>query len=170
MIEGEYVLAGTGSRSLRSEGPAARSAAASLVENLVRLRRAERGDELIVMSGMAEGFDHLLAVTALKLGIPLWCAIPNKGYGRHYWRDNSVTGRDQFAEFCRIVDAAYRVTYVADGVYVDGIHANFVRNDWMVDQATEFVVWDPTSRGTAHCLKAIRRAGLPYTVLSRLAE
>ena len=129
-------------------------------------RLDERGDELIVMSGMAEGFDHLLAVTALKLNIPLWCAVPNRGYGQHYWRKNSLTCRDQYAEFCRLIDAAYRVTYVCSDLYVNGQHSNFVRNSWMVEQAHEFVVWDPSSRGTAHCVAEISRAGLPSLVLS----
>jgi hypothetical protein len=29
----------------------------------------------------------------------------------------------------------------------------------MVEQAHDFVVWNPESRGTAHCVAAIKRAG-----------
>lgn len=164
-IQDEWVLVGTGSRSLRTEPPGVRAHAATLVNDRLGQAFVERGDYLIVMSGMAEGFDHLLAVTALSLGIPLWCAIPNKGYGRHYWQRNSVTGRDQYAEWCRILDAAYRVTYVMEDIhgtsdlYLAGVHSNFVRNDWMVEQGDDFAAWDLTSRGTAHCVAAIKRAG-----------
>jgi hypothetical protein len=164
-IENEWVLAGTGSRSLRNAAPDVRAHAVAQVSSRLGKAFAERGDYLIVMSGMAEGFDHLLAVSALALGIPLWCAIPNKYYGRHYWKRNSVTGRDQYAEFCRIIDAARRVTYVMDDVYgttalyLNGVHSNFVRNDWMVEQSDDFLVWDSTSKGTAHCVKAIQDAG-----------
>lgn len=38
----------------------------------------------------------------------------------------------------------------------------------MVATAHEFLVWDPTSSGTAHCLTAIKRAGKPYEILSPL--
>jgi hypothetical protein len=164
-IVDEWVLAGTGSRGLRTASPEVRAHAATQVNNRLGKAFAERGDYLIVMSGMAEGFDHLLAAIALKLGIPLWCAIPNKGYGHHYWHRNSVTGSSQFAEWCRILDSAHRVTYVMEDVhgtselYLNGLHSNFVRNAWMVEQADDFLVWDPSSKGTAHCVKAIRGAG-----------
>lgn len=166
MIEHEYVLAGTGSRSLRTAPADVRTEAASRVGKLLRDRLAERGAELIVVSGMAEGFDHLLAAKAVDLGIDLWCVIPHRGYGDYYWRRNSVTGRDQSAEFCRLLDSAQRVTYVCDSIYVNGEHSNFVRNRWMVDTADEFAVWNPAFPGTKHCLAAIKRAKLPYVDLS----
>jgi hypothetical protein len=130
------------------------------------------GGRLVVMSGCAEGWDACVAWTAIRAGIRLWAAVPNRGYGAHYWGRKSLTGRDQLPEFERILAAAWRVTYVMEEIhgtsalYLDGLHSNFVRNTFMVDKAQEFVVWDPSSRGTAHCLAEIKRAGKPFRVLS----
>lgn len=168
----EYVVAGTGSRSLQTAPIDVKRAAADLVTARLTDLHAERGDYLIVMSGMALGFDKLLAVTAIKLGIPLWCAIPNRSYGHYHWRQHSVTGHDEHAEWARITSHAHRITHVMEdvhgtgGLYLNGVHSNFVRNQFMVDTADQFLVWDPTSRGTAHCLAAIKRAGKPYEILS----
>lgn len=165
-LDDEFVLAGTGSRSLLTSSPEIRHRAVARTEMALSFRQHQHGARLIVMSGMAEGFDHLLAVTALRLGIDLWCVIPHRGYGDYYWRRNSLTGRDMFAEFCRIRDTAIRVTYAAESLYVNGRHSNFVRNDQMIEAADEFLVWNPSSKGTAHCLAGIQRAGLPYEILS----
>ena len=168
----DYVVAGTGSRSLEIADPALPDLAAREIHRALRLLHFQHRDRLVVMSGCAEGFDYLLAWMALRLKMRLWCAVPNRGYGAHYWGRSSLTGRNRLAEFEGILARAWRVTHVmedihqARGLYLDGVHANFVRNTWMVGQADEFLVWDPTSKGTAHCLGKIRGAGLPYRVLS----
>jgi hypothetical protein len=87
-----------------------------------------------------------------------------------------VTGRNRLAEFEAILASAWRITYVMEEalgvpvVHVNDRRSNFARNTWMVGKADEFVVWDPSSRGTAHCLAEIRRAGNLYRVLSEPAE
>lgn len=179
----DYVVAGTGSRSLQVAPVEVKRAAANLTADALAGLVEAHGDRLVVMSGMAEGFDACLAYTALRAGVRLWAAVPNKGFGGHYWGRNSLTGRDRLAEFVGILAAAERVTFVMEEIHgttrlhLDGVHANFVRNSWMVNGgpdgfagADEFVVWDPTSRGTAHCLAEIRRAGKPFRVLSEPAE
>lgn len=176
-----YVVAGTGSRSLLTAPAETRMAARDVLTVELEAQRREHGD-LVVMSGGAEGFDELVAVVALDLGLPLWLALPNRGYSAHYWGRNSATGRDRLPEFVRTAEQAWKVTYVMEeihnvrGLYLDGVHSNFVRNDWMVTGkddwpgADEFLVWNPTSKGTAHCLAGIKRAGKPYAILSPTDE
>ena len=134
-------------------------------------RQAQHGNRLVVMSGLAEGWDELMARVAIRLGVRLWCAVPNRGYGAYYWGRESLTGVDRSADFESIRAAAERVTHVMEDIHGTrelkwrGKHANFWRNDFMVTGggdfagADDFAVWNPTSRGTAHCVDAIRRAG-----------
>jgi hypothetical protein len=169
-----YVVAGTGSRSLQTASREDKLNAINLVDaELVRLMETH-GDNLVVMSGMAEGFDKLLAMRAIHHGIKLWCAIPNKGYGRYYWGKHSLTGHNVMSQFKDIVDGAWRVTLVMEDVHnLQGIygpggkHSNFLRNDYMVEQGDEFLVWDPSSSGTKDCFKSIIKSKKPYTVLTK---
>lgn len=171
-MTGDYIVAGTGSRSLRVADRAVQVDAYNRCRAAVAALRAEHGDRLVIMSGMAEGWDELLARVALAERVRLWAAVPNRGYGTHYWGRNSLTGRDRSGEFGAILAAAWKATHVmeeihhAKGLYLNGVHSNMVRNDWMVSVAHRFLVWEPTSRGTDHCFKALRRAGLPYAILS----
>lgn len=171
-MSADHVVAGTGSRSLRVAPREAQVQAWDRCRAAVRGLHDRHGDRLVLMSGCAEGWDEVIARVAATERVRLWAAVPNRGYGAHYWGRNSLTGRDRSREFADILAAAWRVTYVMEdvhgtnGLYLDGVHSNFVRNYWMVDTAAEFLVWDPTSRGTAHCLAVIRKAGKPYRVLS----
>lgn len=167
-----FVLAGTGPRSLRAADRAIQVDAMERCETRILQRQDEHGDRLVVMSGMAEGWDELIAMTALRLGVHLWCAIPNRGYGAYYWQRQSVTGMPRLPAFGAIVGRASRVTYVLEDVYglrgvrlPTGEHSNFVRNRFMVTGHGEFTggddfaVWGPESKGTAHCVREIKRAG-----------
>ncbi len=117
------------------------------------------------MSGGAEGWDELLARIAIRLGVRLWLALPNKGYLRHYWGRASLLNRDRSAEADGLVAAAWKVTHVMEQIHgttalkLDGLHANFWRNQFMVERSDDFVVWNPESTGTAHCVRVIRQAG-----------
>lgn len=161
----DFVLAGTGSRSLRVADRATQIAAMDLVTERIAARVVEHDERLVVMSGGAEGFDELLARVAIRQGVRLWLALPNKGYAKHYWGRASLLGRDRTAEFEQILGSAWKVTYVMEQVHgtsalkLDGLHANFWRNQFMADNANDFVVWNPESTGTAHCVTAIKRAG-----------
>ena len=167
----DHIIAGTGSRKLQLADPRVKLLVANMVQNELRERNTLYTNKLVVMSGMAEGFDSLLARAAIGFGIPLWCVLPHKGYGNYYWGDRSVTGQNNMAEFSRILNKAQRVTYVMEDVYhshglhVNGRHANHLRNDFMVATADEFLVWDPTSRGTSSCLSSITLAGTPFKIL-----
>lgn len=168
-----FIVAGTGSRSLQSADIEAKKEAHGIVTAELTRLRDKYGDDLIIMSGMAEGFDKLLAIAALELGIKLWCAIPSKGYGSYYWGQKSLTGKDQLKQFNELISKAEHVTYVdkvtpgMQGLYRDGKHVNFIRNEFMVFTANAFLVWNPSSKGTAHCLAEIRKADKPYKILSK---
>lgn len=162
----DYVVAGTGSRELQKSTTDEKfNVLLSLRERLFSLVETH-GSNLVVMSGMAEGFDKALAVSALSNNIRLWCAIPHPGYGRFYWGENSLTGRDAYSEFEAILANAWKVSYISSDIYSeDGVHSNFTRNAFMVDQGNEFFVWNPRSRGTRHCFSLIKQSKKPYDVL-----
>ncbi|GGN39587.1 hypothetical protein FHR83_006686 [Actinoplanes campanulatus] len=161
----DFVLAGTGSRSLRVAPHEVQVEAMHRCTEAVAARVLEHGSRLVVMSGAAEGWDELLARVAIRLGVRLHLMLPSRSYAAYYWGRASVLERDRTAEFAEIQAAAWKVTFVAEQILgttalkVDGLHINFHRNLIMVETADSFVVWDPTSRGTAHCVEAIRRAG-----------
>lgn len=162
----DFIVAGTGSRALQTASRETKDAVVNLLQEELNRLREEHGEHLVVMSGMAEGFDKALAITAINMGIRLWCAVPNRGYGQYYWGRNSKTGQNRMAEFNTILGRAEQVTYVCAGVYHNGRHANFVRNDFMVGKGSFFLVWDPSSSGTRQCLESIQKAGKPHKILT----
>ncbi len=174
---GDFVLAGTGSRSLRTAPREVQVDAMELACARIAERVLEHGDRLVVMSGGAEGWDECLARAAIRLQVRLWLALPNRGYVAHYWGRASALKRDRLAEFAEIEAAAWKITHVMEEVHrttqlkKDGKHANFWRNDFMVigdpsggfdfDGADDFAVLGPVKpdSGTDHCVKAIKAAG-----------
>jgi len=166
-VVADFIVAGTGSRSLRVADRPVQVAAMEVVTERVARLVLEHDERLVVMSGGAEGFDELLARVALKLGVRLWLALPSKTYLDYYWRRNSLLGYDRGDEARQILDAAEKVTYVAEGILgtkqlkVDGLHVNFHRNFWMVDTADDWLALGPVKpgSGTAQCVEAIRAAG-----------
>ena len=168
-----FIVAGTGPRSLQTASIDDKKTAYSIVAaELIRLR-VKYDEDLVIMSGMAEGFDNLLATVALDLEIPLHCAIPNKGYGSYYWGQKSATGQDRLSKFNEMVEAAKYVTYVdkvtpgMQGLYRDGKHVNFIRNEFMVFTANAFLIWDASSPGTRNCIKVVQDSGKPYKILNQ---
>lgn len=171
-VDTDFIVAGTGSRSIQTLNPTMKLIVKFIV--LVELMRLKEkyGSRLVIMSGMAEGFDKLLALCAIELDIRLICAVPNKGYADYYWGRNSMTGQNRMDEFNAILAKAEKVVYVMEDVhnttnlYLNGRHSNFIRNDYMVEQGNAFLVWDPSSRGTADAFASIRRVGKPYKILN----
>lgn len=169
----DHVVAGTGFRSLRVADRPVQVAAQRCLNTRVDQLQADHGDRLVLMSGLAEGWDELIAVTAIARSIRLWAAIPNRGYGRWYWGQKSATKTNRLARFDEIVAQAWQVTYVMEdvhhtsGLHLNGRHANFLRNDWMVrgkysfTGANDFLVLGPVKpkTGTADCVETIKRAG-----------
>lgn len=166
IAKGDYfVLSGTGARSLRVADQFIIDYAVSATESLVRQFKGHYGDRLRIASGMAEGFDELLACTATQLEVPFWAIIPTKTYGSYYWGQNSRTQTNRLELFNRFLDLAEEVEYVEKNMYRKGRHANFWRNDRLVQLADHMLVWDPSSRGTSECLATIKKVKRPHTII-----
>ena len=159
------VIAATGSRSSR--------VTSSLVAKLdAFLKERSAKHDLKVLSGMAEGWDELVARRCTALGVAFVAALPNPGYGAYYWSaEHSRSGSDRLAELDEILSAAVEVRHVCQGVYglLGGrrAHSNLVRNQWLVDAADELVAHrEPgLSRGTDDCLRRALEAGKPWVEL-----
>lgn len=168
----DFIVAGTGTRSLQTINPTMKLIVKFIVMSELRRLKAKYGNRLVIMSGMAEGFDKLLALCAIELDIRLICAVPNKGYANYYWRDHSLTGKNMLSEFSDIIAKAEKVVYVMEDVhktnrlYLNGRHSNFIRNDYMVEQGHAFLVWDPSTSGTRDCFASIKRTNKPFKILN----
>jgi hypothetical protein len=190
------IVAGTGSRQLQLADGTVKKAVYDWLVKQLTMSADKHGDKLRVMSGMAEGFDALLAYTAMQLDIPFIAAVPEKGYGRYYWgppnnkgKGGSVTRTDRLAVFESYLKAAELVVYVKEevhgitdsGVFLDVenktaswsrgkglVNANFVRNDYMAQHpgVKGFFVYDETSSGTSHCVGLLKKLGVSYRVFS----
>lgn len=152
------IFSGTGSRDLALAPPVHRASVSYFIRRELLKRLPES-----VISGGAEGFDHLLALNALTLEIPLILAVPSPDYGEYYWTKKSITGMSRASEWNEMLEHAARVVYVSSW-HMNG-RANLIRNQWMVDNADDFLVYKPSSRGTSDCVRRIEAAGKPYTVV-----
>ena len=169
LLDGKFVIAGTGSRSLILDEGKMNKVQEYLIDLLTRAK-AKHGNNLVVISGMAEGFDEALARAAMCVGVTLIAAIPNKGYSAYYWRDNSQLKVDRMDSFQELAGYAHRsggVHYVCGkDIYVNGKHSNFVRNEWMADRADVVWVYNPTSRGTAHMYNYCRTNAIKTFIIN----
>jgi hypothetical protein len=181
-----FIVAGSGSRELQTARKGVKQAVMDFLGEWLPYLKEKYGDKLVIMSGMAEGFDKALAKAALKHGIKLWCAVPNRGYGNYYWRKTSLTKQDRLWEFDAILEQAWEVTFIMEevhkatgsGVFYNagtnslswershGKHTNFIRNDFMVEMGHAFVVYDPSTRGTADAYKSMRKTGKPIRLVN----
>jgi len=160
-----FYIAGTGSRELILDVDKRREVRDYLADLLTKAKK-KHGDKLIVISGMAEGFDEALARAAILADVPFIAAIPNKGYIEYYWGKKSMLGRNRMTEAQDILSKAGDIVYVCDGIYgPDGRHANFHRNEWMVDHADILWVYNPTTRGTAQCFAYSKEVGKPAFIV-----
>jgi len=152
-------IMGTGSRSM-----VVRNDRVAIYQNLEAeiIRLAAKYPTLHLISGMAEGWDEAIAKAAMRNDIPFTAMIPNRGYGDYYWRRNSLLKVDRLATFNQLVNAANEVIYVCKGLYVDGVHANFVRNQAMVNACDGALVYEPTSSGTQDAVRRLTEANKPY--------
>jgi hypothetical protein len=157
-------VAGTGSRRfLYLPGPK-KTEVRSILNDVLEDLRSEHEDKLLLMSGMAEGWDEEIARTAIKLSIPFAAIIPNKGYGKYYWGEHSLSQMSRLKEFDELVSQAIHVEYVmptaagSSKYFGKYGYANFDRNDRMVALGHYFIAYDPSSPGTSHCCDAIKNA------------
>ncbi len=118
---------------------------------------------------MAEGFDECVAFAAIELGLPLHAVVPNEGYGGYYWGRNSMTKTDRMEVFEGLLAYAGEngsIEYVIEDVYntsgveAEGKHSNWLRNERLVERADRFVALNWNTRGTNHCIRMVKEAGL----------
>lgn len=167
---GNFYIAGTGSRELILDKDKRREVRDYLADLLAKAK-VKHGDRLIVISGMAEGFDEALARAAIMADVTFIAAIPNKGYIDYYWGKKSMLGRNRMAEAQEILSKAGEIVHVCDGIYgPDGRHANFHRNEWMVDHADIVWVYNPTTRGTAQCYAYCKKVGKRTFIINNNKE
>lgn len=107
-----------------------------------------------VISGMALGWDMMLAQGALDAGIPLTAAVPFDG------QDTIWPGSDR-ARYAKLLRRASETVVVCPGDY--SAHKMQVRNVWMVDRADRIVaLYDMISPGgTRNCLNYARKTNKP---------
>lgn len=172
----KYTIVGTGSRSLVTDETKFNKVLGYLTELLAKAK-VKHGENLLVISGMAEGFDEALAKAAMANDIALLAAIPNRGYSNYYWKNHSMTALNRFADFQELAGYANStggVVYTCGCVknqpakcgHWDGRIYNFQRNSWMVDQADIVWVYDPSSKGTAHAYGLARKAGIRTHIIN----
>ncbi len=158
-LAGKYVIAGTGSRSF-AELTMDRKVSIS-IDLSWYLTHHEQWDNMVILSGGATGWDHQIARIAHRLQIPYYLAIPNSGYGAYYWKADMDRWRNM-VQHAAGVEFTMEEVHQSNSLYLNGVHSNFVRNERMVELASEFVVYDPSSAGTKHCVNLITLNGLPW--------
>lgn len=160
----EFIVGVTGSRSLQT----------APVEDQQRIldhmtaeftRLKEKYGSVLVITGMAEGFDALCARAAQLAEVDYWCAIPSPDYADYWWKSNSQLGYDRSEVFQGYVDKAVGHTFVCDKHLYRGAEMN-IRNEWIVSRAQGFYAYPVGSRGgTRDCMNRIKNAGLPIIVV-----
>ena len=152
---------GTGSRSMVTN-PHRHNIYANLEQKVLQLR--EQYPDLVLISGMAEGWDEAIAKVGMRNEIPYEVALPTNTYGQYYWAQHSVLHRNRIAVFNELVEHACTVTIISKSLYLNGLHANFVRNQYMVDRCNKALVFNPTSSGTRDAVARLVSAHKPYLV------
>lgn len=107
-----------------------------------------------VISGMALGWDQMLAQAALDAGIPLTAAVPFEG------QDSLWPHSDQ-VRYAKLLGRAHEVVVVSPGDY--SAWKMQVRNVWMVDRCDRLVaLFDGVSPGgTRNCVNFATRKRAP---------
>jgi uncharacterized phage-like protein YoqJ len=108
-----------------------------------------------VISGMALGWDQMLARAALHLGIPFVAAVPFQGQ-ESAWPH---TSQESYRELLAL---ASEVVVVSPGTYSPVLMQR--RNIWMVDHADRVLaLWDGSGGGTGNCIQYARHVARPIS-------
>jgi len=157
--------------------PNAKTIYSNAENHVLSIREADK--DMLLISGMAEGWDEAIAKIGLRNNIPYDVYIPTKDYGNYYWGQHSLTGYNRMAMFEELVNGARRVVYMEDiygapkmtsrgPCYETSpgclIHANMVRNSEMVKASTDALVYDAKSPGTRDAVAKLRKARVPFSV------
>lgn len=97
-----------------------------------------------VVVGMALGWDQALAKAALKLNIPLICAVPFEGFHLNWALEHQYM-------FKNILSQATEIHYICEPGYE--VWKLQKRNEWMVDNTDKTLsLFDGTNGGTKNCV------------------
>ena len=121
-----------------------------------------------VVSGMALGWDQMLALAALECDIPFTAAVPLRGF-ECKWPEKSQE------MYHMLLQEAEKVVYVDEEEHLKYQRMNkFIRagmysatkmqtrNAWMVDHSTRVAaLWDGSSGGTFNCIQYARSVSVP---------
>lgn len=106
-----------------------------------------------VISGMVRGWDTAIALAALKLHIPLICALPFQGQERRWM----LKAQERYHRIC---DRAQAVMIISSGGYSK--EKMLKRDRWLVDHSTLLLaLWDGSTGGTAHYICYAKRMDRP---------
>ena len=157
------VITATGAREFFSR-PDAASATARLAEFIVSQPDAHW------LVGGAEGWDFAVMRELALLNAKFTLCIPNESYLGYYlprWEN-----QNDVAVFKSLASQAHKVVYVSADRYAPSrdprengrrVHSNFVRNQYMVDWATQIASYwtgKPTG-GTVHALRYAQYKQVP---------
>lgn len=117
-------------------------------------------EKIIIITGMARGVDEVAGHIAIDLGLDIICAVPHS-IEWHKNRENTSKGRVQAIYYNRFLKYE-KASWVEIKKFYSGGHkfANFARNCFMVDIATDVVSFKQyDSTGTDHCIKYAKSEG-----------
>lgn len=120
---------------------------------------------IVVISGGADGADRLWARAAMRNEVPFDLVLPHEDYGRHYFGTSPW--------FRNMVASARNVSYTSSAPKFHWT-MNFARNIDMINRAEAYVVVSDISieslldekhrGGTAHCVRAMKAAGVQRVI------
>lgn len=138
------VVCGTGHRpdKLNREYDLKGPLTKSIAEEVYKAFDAVKPD--VVISGMALGFDMIIAICAIKKGIKLHAAVPFAGQEKKWPEESQKL-------YNGILRRAGEVTIVCEGGYA--AYKMQHRNQWMVDNSEKVIAcWDGSDGGTKNCV------------------
>lgn len=157
-----YYVMGTGSRSMVTAENASEIYKV-LREKIFEIREAH--PDLVLISGMAEGWDEAIAKIGLRDEIPYHAYLPNPTYGSYYWGQHSKLGVDRKETFDTLLNGAQEVIVSCDAIYTpEKEHSNFLRNREMIAASDLALVYDAGSSGTRHAVMHLKAAGVPMEI------
>ena len=139
------IIAGTGHRPSKIGGFSIPNPTYNYIcKETEKILLQEKPDKVI--TGMALGFDTILANTCIKIGIPFIAAIPFKGQ-ENYW---PTEARDLYY---KLLSKAEAIEVVCPGGFASWKMQ--VRNQWLVNRCDLLVACfnNDTYGGTYNCIK-----------------
>lgn len=117
-------------------------------------------EKIIIITGMARGVDEVAGLVAIDLDLDIICSVPHSIVW-HKNRENTSKGRVQAISYDKFLEY-HKASWVEIKKSYSGGHqfANFARNCFMVDIATDVVSFKQyDSSGTDHCIKYAKTEG-----------